>query len=168
MTPALAETMAARDGKSAAALQSAYERHHAEEDFVATILEHLAELKSQRAATWLLKKHLESGNSLSAAECRALVGGLSLQEHWESKLHMLQCIPYLSIAEEDCAALEGFLEAGVRSDRKFVRAWAYNGFNELSLRFPRYRKMTDRMLARASESEAASVRARIRNILKTR
>lgn len=168
MTPALAETMAAWDGKSAAALQSAYERHHAEEDFIATILEHLAEVKSQRAATWLLKKHLESGNALTAAECRAIIGGLSLQEHWESTLHMLQCIPHLNFVEEDCAALEEFLEAGVRSDRKFVRAWAYNGFNELSLRFPRYRQKTDRMLARAGESEAASIRARIRNILKSR
>ena len=160
--------MAAWDGKSAAALQSIYERHCAEENFVATILEHLAKAKSQRAATWLLKKHLESGNVLTAAERRAIIGGLSLQEHWESKLHMLQCIPWLNIAEEDCAALERFLDAGVRSDRKFVRAWAYNGFNELSLRFPRYRKMTDRMLARAGETEAASVRARIRNILKSR
>lgn len=168
MTTTLAEKMAAWDGKSAATLQSAYERHSAEEDFVATILEHLAEVKSQRAATWLLKKHLESGNTLTAAECRAIVGVLSLQAHWESTLHMLQCIPWLNIVEEDCAALERFLDAGVRSDRKFVRAWAYNGFNELSLRFPRYRKMTDRMLAQASESEAASVRARIRNILKSR
>ena len=168
MTTALTEEMVAWDGKSAAALRSIYKRHHAEEDFVATILQHLAEVESQRVATWLLKKHLESGNTLTAAECRAIFGGLSLQEHWESKLHLLQSIPYLNIVEEDCAALERFLDAGVRSDRKFVRAWAYNGFNELSLRFPRYRKMTDRMLAQARESEAASVRARIRNILKTR
>lgn len=168
MTTALIEKMAAWDGKSVAVLQSAYERHHAEENFVTTILEHLAKVEAQRAATWLLKKHLEAGNTLTAAESRAIVGGLSLQEHWESKLHMLQCIRWLNIAEEDCAALERFLDAGVRSDSKFVRAWAYNGFNELSLRFPRYRKMTDRMLAQASESEAASVRARIRNILKSR
>lgn len=168
MTAALTQMMAAWDGKSAAALQSAYERHCAEADFVATILERLADVDSQKAATWLLKKHLETGNSLSAAECRAIFAGLSLQEHWESKLHMLQCIPYLTIAEEDCAGLVRFLEACVGSDRKFVRAWAYNGFNELALSFPRYRKKTDDMFARAGESEAASVRARIRNILKNR
>ena len=164
----LSEEIASLDGKSVAALQSTYERHSAEQDFVATILAHFADVELQRAATWLLKKHLEVGNSLSAAGCRAVFGGLSVQEHWESKLHILQCLPCLDIPEDESVGLEMFLDACLESDNKFVRAWAYNGFNELSLRFPRYRKKVDGMLARASESEAASVRARIRNILKSR
>ena len=115
-----------------------------------------------------MKKHLEVGNSLSTAGCRAVFGSLSLQEHWESKLHILQCLPYLDIPEDDSVGLEKFLEACLKSDRKFVRAWAYNGFKELSIRFPRYREKVDGMLAQAIESESASVRARIRNILKGR
>ena len=168
MTTTLSEEIASWDGKSAAALQSTYRRHCAEDDFVATILAHLSDVELQRAATWLLKKHLEVGNSLTAAGCRAVFGTLSVQEHWESKLHFLQCLPYLSIPEDDSAGLEQFLDACLESERKFVRAWAYNGFNELSLRFPRYREKVDGMLARAGESESASVRARIRNIRKRR
>ena len=168
MTTTLSEEIASWDGKSAAALQSTYERHSAEEDFVATILAHLSDVESQRAVTWLLKKHLEVGNSLTVADCRAVFGTLSVQEHWEGKLHILQCLPYLSIPEDDSAGLEQFLDACLESERKFVRAWAYNGFNELSLRFPRYREKVDGMLARAGESESASVRARIRNIRKRR
>lgn len=156
------------DGKSVAALQSTFERHRSEKDFVATILEHVAVMESQRAATWLLKRYVETGNSLSAVDCQAVLGVLSDQDHWESKLHILQCLPYLDIREEDCTGLEEFLDACIKSERKFVRAWAYNGFNVLAMHFPRYRKEVDDMLTRAVESEAASVRARIRNILQKR
>lgn len=165
MTRALSEEIGSWDGKYAAALQSIYERHRDEANFVATILAHVADVESQRAATWLLKKHLEAGNSLTYAECRTVFDVLSDQDHWESKLHVLQCLPYLDIREDDRVSLEEFLDACIRSEKKFVRAWAYNGFNELSMRFPRYREKVDDMLAQASESEAASVRARIRNIL---
>ena len=168
MATTLSEEIASWDGKSAAVLQSTYERHGAEEGFVATILAHLSGVEFQRAATWLLKKHLEVGNPLSVAGCRAVFGRLSVQEHWESKLHILQCLPYLDIPEDDIVGLERFLDACLDSERKFVRAWAYNGFNELALRFPRYREKVDGMLARAAESESASVRARIRNMRKGR
>ena len=168
MTNSLSKEIGSWDGKSAAVLQSTYERHCADEDFVATILMYVADVKSQRASTWLLKKYLEAGNSLSVADCRMVISVLSNQDHWESKLHLLQCVPYLNIHEDDCVDFENFLNICIRSENKFVRAWAYNGFNELSMRFPRYRKEVDGMLARASESETASVRARIRNILKSR
>ena len=156
------------DNKSATALQSTYERHSDEDGFAATILAHVADAELQRATTWLLKKHLEMGNSLSPAGSSALFGVLSVQEHWESKLHILQCLPYLAIPEEERASLKHFLDSCLESDNKFLRAWAYNGFNELSLRFPRYREEVNRMLAQARDSEAASVRARVRNILKSR
>lgn len=168
MTTALSKEMGSWDGKSAAALQSMYKRHRAEEGFVGTILAHLVDVELQRAATWLLKQPLETGDSPTAPACRTILRALSVQEHWESKLHMLQCLPYLEIPEDASAGLEGFLEACLESDNKFLRAWAYNGFNELSLRFPRYRERVDSMLAQAAISEAASVRARIRDILKRR
>ena len=166
VTVTLLEEIASWDGKSAAALRSTYDHHGAQEDFIATVLECLADVDLQRAATWLLKRRLEEGNSLSAADCRAVCRGLPAKAHWESRLHLLQCIPYLAISEDDRAGLERFLDTCLASDNKFVRAWTYNGFHELSLRFPRYRERVDRMLDRASETEAASVRARIRNIRK--
>ena len=164
----LTEELGAWDGKSTAALQSIYRRYCADEDFVATILAHVADVNLQRAATWMLKRHLELGNPLSVGECRSILGSLSVQQDWESKLHLLQCLPYLSIPDEDRVGLEQFLDACVRSDKKFVRAWAYSGLGELALRFPQYRETVEGMLARASASETASVRARIRNLRKGR
>ncbi|MDE0138271.1 MAG: hypothetical protein OXM57_07155 [bacterium] len=165
---ALSEEIASWDGKSSAILQLTYQCHSDEDGFLATVLEHISDVALQRAATWLLKRHLEDGNSLSVAACRAVFRGLSVQEHWEAKLHILQCLPYVDIPEDDIVGLEQFLDACLESERKFVRAWAYNGFNELALRFPRYREEVDAMLARAGESESASVRARIRNMRKGR
>ena len=162
------QELAAWDGKSTAALQSIYRRHGADEDFVATTLVLVADVNLQRAATWLLKRHLKLGNPLPADECRSILGSLSRQQDWESKLHLLQCLPYLSIADEDRVGLEQFLDACVRSDKKFVRAWAYSGLGELALRFPQYRETVEGMLARAGASETASVRARIRNLRKGR
>ena len=164
----LTEELGVWDGKSTAALQSIYLRHRADDDFVATTLVLVADANLQRAATWMLKRHLELGNPLSARECRSILGSLSVQQDWESKLHLLQCLPYLSIPDEDRVGLEQFLDACVRSDKKFVRAWAYSGYNELALRFPQYREAVDGMLSRAGGSEAASVRARIRNLRKGR
>ena len=164
----LLDEIASWDNKSATALQSAYERYRDEEDFLATVLEHLADVEKQRAATWLLKRHLEAGYSLSPEGSLAVLRVLSDQEHWESKLHILQCLPHLDIPEDESPGLEQFLESCLENENKFLRAWAYNGFNELPLRFPRYREEVNHMLARAGDSEAASVRARIRNILKSR
>lgn len=168
MTSILSKEIDSWDGNSVAELQSIYERHGAEEDFVATVLEHVGQLESQRAATWLLKRHLEAGNALAVDDCRIVMNVLTDRDHWESKLHLLQSLPYLDIHEDDCARVENLLNSCIGDKNKFVRAWAYNGFNELALRFPRYRKEVDGMLAHAIESEAASVRARIRNILKNR
>ena len=164
VTTDLSREIVAWDGKSVAALQSTYQRHGNEGYFVATVLAHVADVNLQRAATWLLKRYLEAGNPLSAGDCRAILASLSGQEHWEAKLHVLQCLPYLEIPEEARVSLETFLDDCVKSDRKFVRAWAYNGFNELSLRFPQYRERVNAMVTEASKSEAASVRARIRNM----
>ena len=163
-----AEEFGAWDGKSTAVLHTIYLRHCADEDFVATALAHVADADLQRAATWMLKRHLELGNPLSVGECRSILGSLSVQQDWESKLHLLQCLPYLSIPDEDRVGLEQFLDACVRSDKKFVRAWAYSGLGELALRFPQHREAVDGMLARAGGSETASVRARIRNLRKRR
>ena len=164
----LLEEIVSWDNRSVTVLQSTYQRHSDEDDFLATILGHIADVELQRAGTWLLKRHLEGGNSLSPGDSRSILGALSDLKHWESKLHILQCLPYLEIPEDQSAGLERFLDSCLEGDNKFLRAWAYNGFNELSLRFPRYREEVNRMLARAGQSESASVRARIRNMLKGR
>lgn len=59
-----------------------------------------------------------------------------------------------------------FLRNCLISDNKFVRAWAYNGFYELALQYPAYKTEVKKFLDMAMKDEAASVKARVRNILK--
>ncbi len=50
---------------------------------------------------------------------------------------------------------------------KFVRAWSYNGFFELSRQHSEYLDETKQFFQMTMRDEAPSVKARIRNIMKT-
>jgi len=91
---------------------------------------------------------------------------LGTQEHWEAKLHILQSLPYLPIAERNRKAVEAFLRLTLTDANKFVRAWSYNGFYELARQHPKYQAETEQFFQMAMRDEAASVKARIRNIMK--
>jgi len=86
--------------------------------------------------------------------------------HWETKLHILQCIPFLQIAKTEKKEVEAFLRKCLVDNNKFVRAWAYNGFYEISVQYPEYRNETKQFFDMAMRDEAPSVKARIRNIMK--
>ncbi len=54
----------------------------------------------------------------------------------------------------------------LEDDNKFVRAWAYNGFYELAKQYPEYRTEAGQLFEMALRDEAASVKARVRNVMK--
>jgi len=105
---------------------------------------------------------------LSSAELKLVFQCLPDLIEWETKLHVLQCLSYLTVGKQDVPPLETFLRECLASENKFVRAWAYNGFYELSLQYPQFQVEVDQLLQQALEDEAASVKARVRNILKQR
>ena len=49
---------------------------------------------------------------------------------------------------------------------KFVRAWAYNGFYLLAVQHGEYEAEARQLLTMALRDEPASVKARVRNVLK--
>lgn len=120
------------------------------------------------AATWLLKRFQEQGYVYSEAETAGLLDLFGSVGPWDARLHLLQMLPGLVVPEHRAPALwrlvkgEGFLQG----PNKFLRAWSYNALAVLASRHPAYRKDTATLLAAGQEDEAASVRARLRNILK--
>ncbi len=154
------------DGRSAADIGAVFDRFKDDSSFVATLVDLSNEKELQKGSTWLLKHYLESVGSISAEHVEKLVKLLPQLENWEARLHVLQCIPYLRITNDDRKAMELFLRRCLTDDKKFVRAWSYNGFYELSRQFPEYRSEAERLLETAMKDEAPSVRARIRNIMK--
>ena len=87
-------------------------------------------------------------------------------EHWESKLHLLQSMPYMPIEKPVKQPVEFFLRNCLVDNVKFVRAWSYNSFHLLALQYPEYQAEVDKFFEMAMCDEVASVKARIRNILK--
>lgn len=160
------QEIAAWDGKSADEIREIYASYSAQPDFADTVIRLIHRVPAQRGATWLLKAWLESGNSLEKGQVREVYSLLPALEHWETKLHVLQCIPFMPIEAGVSENVDAFLRAAVTDSNKFVRAWSYNGFYELATQFPEYRAEVEERLASAMEDEAASVKARIRNIMK--
>ena len=161
----LAADLSAWDGKSAADILSLYHQHAASPSFINDLLSACSKPHLQSGATWLLKHHLEQGVSLDADIIEQLYAQLPLFESWQAKLHILQSIPFMPIPATQKNQVEAFLRSCLIDTNKFVRAWAYNGFHELSLQHPEYREESRQFLDMALRDEAPSVKARVRNIL---
>ena len=155
--------LACWNGRSAA-IHSLYSRYHRHLSFVADLILLLEETSTQKGASWLLKKYLETGGSLESDQAKRIHELLPKLEHWETKLHLLQSLRFLSIPATRKRMVEKFLFHCVRHNNKFVRAWAYSGFHKLSQQHPEYLRQARNLMAEAMKNEAASVRARIRRI----
>lgn len=154
------------DGKSTDDIAEIYTRHHASQDFTTQLLDCLLSPTLQVGASWLLKKWLEDGHALTGLQVAVIFRSLAKLEHWQSCLHLLQCLDRLPIGEPDKLLVEQFLRENLNHSNKFVRAWSYNGFYVLARQHPEYRAETAQFFAMALRDEAPSVVARIRNLMK--
>ncbi len=153
------------DGKSAADIKAIYDAFATQASFVDDLLSLLKDSAAQKGATWLLKHRFEQNELLSTAQTQQFCNSFVEMQHWESRLHCFQCVPYLTIAIKDADAVYAFIQTGLTDKKKFVKAWAYNALNELAGQHPQYQAEADEKLAWALTEEAPSVRARIRNIM---
>ena len=55
----------------------------------------------------------------------------------------------------------------IKHENKFVRAWSYNALFDISKRYNHNQSETMNLLLEAEKNEAPSVKARIRNIIKS-
>jgi len=154
------------DGKSSRDITAIYNRHSNENSFSSKLIEFSQQAELQKGATWLIKHHLECGWKIQSKEIATIYKHLPKLEHWETKLHILQCIPYMPINKTAKKYVEFFLRKCLSDNNKFVRAWTYNGFYLLSLQHSEYQQETQQLFELAMTDEAASVKARIRNIMK--
>lgn len=154
------------DGKTTYDIETIYERYFRAASFINDIMSSLHTSSSQIGATWLLKKHLETGVVIQREIISELYQLAGHFDNWQSRLHILQCIPMLSIAAVDKSNVEEFLRTCLNDPNKFVRAWAYGGFVELAARFEEYETETRRLITYAMREETPSITARLRNVIK--
>ena len=164
----LADDLAVWDGLSVQQMKSVYARWHEQPAFLSQLLNSLKSLSLQAGATWLLKHHLTQGATLDARSTSALCRELSELKDWPAQLHALQMLDKLNLSEADLDPVESFAREGLRAENKFVRAWSYHAMYLVSLQRPELQEEVSGLFERAMQQEAASVKARLRQILKDR
>jgi hypothetical protein len=163
----LAERFEAWDGKDVAFLAEVYDLYAGRDDFHAQVLAALdAEERAQTGATWMLKRGLEEGRTLTRADAARFLARLEALIPWEAQLHALQCLPFVPVPARSRTAVERFVRAALESETRFVRAWAFTGLFELANTFAELRPEAERLMDAALEAGPASVSARIRNLRK--
>ncbi len=160
------QAIVAWDGKSADDIRDIYDRYGHKSLFISEILSLAKQEPLQKGTTWLLKRHLEEACSLKSSEVKEVYLLLPNLEHWEATLHVLQCIPYMPIPNTQKKKVQTFLKKCLGDDAKFVRTWAYNGFYELAVQYPEYQGEAKQLFEVGMRDEAASVKAKIRCIMK--
>jgi hypothetical protein len=118
----------------------------------------------QVAATWLLKRYQEAGAPFPESLVVPVLELLGAVGRWESRLHLLQMLPDLTIPSSSAESLKDSLIAWTQDRNLFVRAWAYSGLHGLASNYPKYRSQVMPLLERAKTEESASVRARLRQL----
>lgn len=155
------------DGQSAEALCRIHAQHRHDPGLARALVELIGSVRYRMAATRLLKRHLEADPVIPdrAGVARALYARLDKLEHWECRLHILQCLPCLPIEDDSAAAVEKFLRTALADENKFVRAWAYNGFHLLARQHGRFAEEAAAILTAGLRDESPSIKARIRKCL---
>ncbi|WP_108881512.1 hypothetical protein [Anderseniella sp. Alg231-50] len=155
------------DRKSKDFISDLFDQHHQQPGFLAGLVGMLDDTQLQSGATWLLKHHFDEGGEpvdekLVAAIYRKTPGLVP----WDARLHILQCMPRMPIAQAEMRTVETFIRHCLADDAKFVRAWAYSGFCELARRFPEFQADAVQILNEALSGETAgSVLSRVRREL---
>ncbi len=124
------------------------------------------EVPVQVAATWLLKRWHDEGEPCVADATGELCRLLRGATHWEVRLHLLQLLSTATVPPRSRATLKKTLLPLTADDNKLVRAWAYSALAQLADQQPRFQTEVRTLLEAAGEDEAASVRARIRQVRK--
>jgi len=182
------KTLANWDGKTVEELADLYAIYHQNPEFDTLLNECLKSLDPtvQIAGSWMLKYHIEEGGLKKYTKMRLkgksirnpetelklskylsiLIQNIKAESPWEVKLHLFQVLRYIEIGSDDEESLKAIVDIGLKSDKKFVRAWAYDGLYRLMLQYPKYENEFEKVISQALAKESGAVMARIRNILK--
>jgi hypothetical protein len=124
------------------------------------------ETKVQVGSTWILKRWLEEGVPQVEKSAATLVQLLKQATYWEVRLHLLQMLASIRIPTRSLKALEMRLPSLLVDDNKFVRAWALSLLATVADQCEASRQEAISTIQNSENDEAASVRARVRQIQK--
>jgi hypothetical protein len=155
------------DGTHTAYLKNLYREYR---DDPALIPATLALLETAQAVevscSWVLKHHVDQGEMLSSDQVDQLVKKMAGLRFWESRLHLLQIIPNVSLTPAHAEQLEPSIRPLLFADKKFVKAAAFTAYFEIVTLIPELQHEFRLICEDALEKASASVNVRIRRVLK--
>jgi HEAT repeat protein len=120
----------------------------------------------QVGATWILKRWLEEGVPHVERSAVHLVQLLTHATYWQVRLHLLQMLASLRAPVKSLSVLTKVLPGLLMDENKFVRAWALAALADVADQTEALRQDVISMIQNAENDDAASVRARVRQIQK--
>ena len=154
------------DGRATTLLGEAESAFHEQPGYRSALVQLAADAEGtvSSAATWLLKSWLEKGGAITARQTAELCSQLPGVTSWQAQLHLCQSIRFLDVTKGDADAVHRWLMPLLAHDRPFVRAWSLDALASLARQHSHLHAALAKALEHAGQDEAASVRARTRNI----
>ncbi len=158
----LRQELTTYDGRSPTILSEISVRYRDQPNFLSDLVRLAVDENPliSEGATWMLKAELEAGQVCSPQDVKRLVVGLKGVTAWQAQLHICQSIKHITVPQELALELERWLSALLDAPRPFLRAWALDAVCQLRGASPK----TKALLAQMETDDAASVRARVRNL----
>ncbi len=158
----LRRELAAYDGRSLTILSELAARHRDQSCFLPSLVKLASDDDTiiSEGATWIIKAELEEGRTLSCKDTKTLLLGLDGITAWQAQLHVCQCMRFIPVPDDLAPRLEAWFSALTDAERPFLRAWAVDALCRLNGASDK----TDALLNRMEADDAASVRARVRNL----
>ena len=167
MDNSLAHRLESWDGKHVDYLEKLYLEELNNPEFMEEVIHCYSQFESlQKASSWLIKHHYDQGNSLSDAQITRVLAMLGQLRHWESLLHVLQLIPSFQVTKIQTESIEPVVHQALSTENKFVKAAAYAAYFELVKVIPALLGEFKVRCEDALEYESASIKVKVRKILK--
>ncbi len=165
MTELLKEELEAWDGIKMEYLTSIY-RKYANRDQIDLVIQiFLNDPSLQVASSWLLKHHIDEKAAFTKSQMNKILLHLEELNEWAAQLHILQIIPHTGLTRNQAVTLEPIISKAMQSDRKFVRAAAFEAYFEVVKNIQSLQNEFHLHCEDSLEKEPASVKVKIRRIL---
>lgn len=166
MERTLSTALAKFDGKAITSLAQIEAEFGNDPEYLAALIDLLPsdQPNLENGATWLIKDRLERGDSLSQTRTDQLAAAAPALTDWQAQLHVAQVARLLHPSPAPARVLALEMIELLDHERPFLRAWSLDALVHLAKLYPEFEARSQQALGEAIEDEAASVRARARQL----
>lgn len=155
------------DGKSVQYLGQLQAEFESDPDYVGGLITALTQSRENVAngASWLLLDHLNRGKKLSAEQSEQVAKSVPSLMNWPEQLHCAQMIRHLELDKSLAKIVMREMETLQSHNRPFLRAWSLDAIWHIAQSHDEFKDRAFAAIERAKEDNAASVRARVKNLI---